>query len=231
MLAQNATIAEAGAQISRIEIPEFAEVAQTAQVATFPAAEGFAWHRDLMARAKDRYDPRVAERLERGRQIGAADYLWLLRQREQLIAAMRARAAALDVLAMLTVPIAAPLIADLERDGELYHRLNLLVLRNSTLVNLLDGCVIQRSGALINGIAADPHNRRNAGRQCRETELRYFLRRDRSVLRVDEQPVVTGCLIFRRGSHGRALDLSLHFLEIGRRNNIARQIQLILVAI
>jgi aspartyl-tRNA(Asn)/glutamyl-tRNA(Gln) amidotransferase subunit A len=55
---------------------------------------------------------------------------------------MRARAAAFDVLAMPTVPIAAPLIADLERDGELYHRLNLLVLRNPTLVNFLDGCAL-----------------------------------------------------------------------------------------
>jgi aspartyl-tRNA(Asn)/glutamyl-tRNA(Gln) amidotransferase subunit A len=137
-----ATIADAGAQISRISVPEFAEVGQSAQVATFPAAEGFAWHRDLMARAKDRYDPRVAERLERGRQIAAADYLWLVRRREQLIASMRARAAAFDVLAMPTVPIAAPLIADLERDGELYHRLNLLVLRNPTLVNFLDGCAL-----------------------------------------------------------------------------------------
>ena len=137
-----ATIADAGAQISRLEVPEFAEVGQTAQVATFPAAEGFAWHRDLLARAKDRYDPRVSERLERGRQIGAADYLWLLQRREQLIAAMHARAAAFDVLAMPTVPIAAPLIADLERDGELYHRLNLLVLRNPTLVNFLDGCAL-----------------------------------------------------------------------------------------
>jgi len=137
-----ATIADAGAQISRILVPEFAEVGQSAQVATFPAVEGFAWHRDLMARAKDRYDPRVAERLERGRQIAAADYLWLVRRREQLIASMRARAAAFDVLAMPTVPIAAPLIADLERDGELYHRLNLLVLRNPTLVNFLDGCAL-----------------------------------------------------------------------------------------
>ena len=137
-----ATIADAGAQISRIEVPEFVEVGQTAQVATFPAAEGFAWHRDLMARAKDRYDPRVAERLERGRQIGATDYLWLVRRRGQLIANMRTRAAAFDVLAMPTVPIAAPPIADLERDDELYHRLNLLVLRNPTLVNFLDGCAL-----------------------------------------------------------------------------------------
>jgi len=137
-----ATIANAGAQIVRIAVPEFAEVGQTAQVATFPAAEGFAWHRNLMARAKDRYDPRVAERLERGRQIGAADYLWLVQQREQLIASMRVRAAEFDVLAMPTVPIAAPLIADLEQDDELYHRLNLLVLRNPTLVNFLDGCAL-----------------------------------------------------------------------------------------
>ncbi len=137
-----ATIADAGARVSRIAVAEFAEVARAAQVATFPAAEGFAWHRELMARAKDRYDPRVAERLERGRQISAADYLWLVRQREQLIAGMRARAAQFDVLAMPTVPIAAPAIADLERDGELYHRLNLLVLRNPTLINFLDGCAL-----------------------------------------------------------------------------------------
>ena len=137
-----ATIADAGTQISQIAVPEFAEVGQTAQVATFPAAEGFAWHRELMARAKDRYDPRVAERLERGRQISAADYLWLVRRRGELIAGMRARAAPFDVLAMPTIPITAPAIADLERDGELYHRLNVLVLRNPTLINFLDGCAL-----------------------------------------------------------------------------------------
>lgn len=135
-------IAEAGAQISRIEVSEFTEVGQTAQVAAFPSAEGFEWHRDLMARAKDRYDPRVAERLERGGQVSAADYLWLVRRREQLIASMRSRAAAFDVLVMPTVPIAAPLIADLERDSELYHRVNLLALRNSALINFLDGCAL-----------------------------------------------------------------------------------------
>ena len=137
-----AAIADVGAQISQIAVAEFAEVGETAKVATFPAAEGFAWHRDLLARAKDRYDPRVAERLERGRQIGVADYLWLVQRRQQLIAAMRMRATPFDILAMPTVPMAAPLIADLDRDGELYHRLNLLVLRNPTLINFLDGCAL-----------------------------------------------------------------------------------------
>ncbi len=135
-------IASTGAQISRIAVSEFTEVGQTAQVATFASAEGFEWHRDLMARAKDRYDPRVAERLERGGQVSAADYLWLVRRREQLIASMRSRAAAFDVIAMPTVPIVAPLTADLERDDELYHRINLLALRNSALINFLDGCAL-----------------------------------------------------------------------------------------
>jgi len=137
-----ATIADAGALISRLEVPEFTEVGQTAQVATFPAAEGYFWHRDLMARAKNKYDPRVSDRLERGVRINAADYLWLLKRREHLIAAMRVRAAQFDVLVMPTVPIEAPLIGDLERDGELYHRINLLALRNPTLINFLDGCAL-----------------------------------------------------------------------------------------
>lgn len=137
-----ATIADAGALVSRLEVPEFAEAGQTAQVATFPAAEGYFWHRDLMARAKNRYDPRVSERLERGARISAADYLWLLKRRVHLIAAMRVRAAQFDVLVMPTVPIEAPLIGDLERDDELYHRINLLVLRNPTLINFLDGCAL-----------------------------------------------------------------------------------------
>jgi len=135
-------LADAGVQISQIAVPEFDEVGQTAQVATFPATEGFEWHRDLLMQARDRYDPRVAERLERGRQISAADYLWLVRRRKQLFGGMRARAAPFDVLALPTVPIVAPMIDDLERDSELYHRLNLLVLRNPTLVNFLDGCAL-----------------------------------------------------------------------------------------
>ncbi len=52
--------------------------------------------------------------------------------------------------------------------------------------------VVQRPGAFIDGAAADAHERRNAGRQRRETELRDLLRGDCAVLGIDEQPVVTG---------------------------------------
>jgi aspartyl-tRNA(Asn)/glutamyl-tRNA(Gln) amidotransferase subunit A len=42
---------------------------------------------------------------------------------------------------MPTVPVIAPRIAELQADDD-YLRMNALVLRNSTLVNFLDGCAI-----------------------------------------------------------------------------------------
>ncbi len=137
-----ACLAEAGAKLSRIPVPEFADVGKTAEIATFPAVEGYSWHRDLLARAHDRYDPRVSVRLKRGRSINAADYLWLLRRRDELMRAVRSRIGGFDVLAMPTVPVIAPPIGDLERDDDLYHRVNLLMLRNPTLINFLDGCAV-----------------------------------------------------------------------------------------
>ncbi len=43
---------------------------------------------------------------------------------------------------MPTVPIVAPTIAALDQDEAAYHQTNLLVLRNPTLVNFLDGCAL-----------------------------------------------------------------------------------------
>jgi aspartyl-tRNA(Asn)/glutamyl-tRNA(Gln) amidotransferase subunit A len=137
-----AVLVDAGAKVSQIPVPEFADVGQTAEIATFPAVEGYSWHRDLLGRARDRYDPRVAVRIERGRSVSAADYLWLLRRRSELMRAVRSRVGGFDVLAMPTVPIIAPPIGGLDRDDDLYHRVNLLVLRNPTLINFLDGCAL-----------------------------------------------------------------------------------------
>ncbi len=137
-----AVLQDAGVQVTRIPFPEFLAVGKTTETATFPAAEGFAWHRDLLNRAKDGYDPRVASRLDRGRTISAADYLWLVNRRKQLIAEARLRARPFDAIAMPTVPIVAPTIAALDQDEAAYHQTNLLVLRNPTLVNFLDGCAL-----------------------------------------------------------------------------------------
>jgi aspartyl-tRNA(Asn)/glutamyl-tRNA(Gln) amidotransferase subunit A len=46
-----------------------------------------------------------------------------------------------DAMVVPTVAVAAPPLAAFADDAE-YLRLNLLILRNTTLINLLDGCAI-----------------------------------------------------------------------------------------
>jgi aspartyl-tRNA(Asn)/glutamyl-tRNA(Gln) amidotransferase subunit A len=46
-----------------------------------------------------------------------------------------------DVLAYPTVPIVPPAISAFEADAD-FTRLNLLILRNPSVINMLDGCAI-----------------------------------------------------------------------------------------
>ena len=52
--------------------------------------------------------------------------------------------------------------------------------------------VVEAARALIERVGADAHDRRHAGRQRGDADLRRVVRRDRAVLHVDEQPVVVG---------------------------------------
>ena len=135
-------LSRAGVFITEIAIPEFAEVSNAASTATFPAAESFAWHRELLGSSKEKYDPRVAMRIARGATISSADYIWLLAKRDTLIRSIRLRTGELDALIMPTVPLIAPPIAELDSDDQQYHRVNLLMLRNPTFINFLDGCAL-----------------------------------------------------------------------------------------
>ena len=108
----------------------------------FTAAEAWAWHRDLIARAGKRYDPRVVSRIMRGQDMSAADYLDLLDAREAWVAAVDHRIAGYDALIMPTTPIVAPAVADLQASDDAYYAANGLILRNPTLINFLDGCAL-----------------------------------------------------------------------------------------
>jgi aspartyl-tRNA(Asn)/glutamyl-tRNA(Gln) amidotransferase subunit A len=87
------------------------------------------------------YDPQVLARILRGREQSAADYIDVLKARADFIQRVRAVAALYDALMMPTVPVIAPRVADLESD-EAYRRFNMLVLRNPSIANFLDGCSI-----------------------------------------------------------------------------------------
>jgi aspartyl-tRNA(Asn)/glutamyl-tRNA(Gln) amidotransferase subunit A len=160
-----ARFAERGAEIVDIEIPELSEIPAMSAGGGLPAAESFAWHRDLIAAKADGYDPRVLSRIRRGEAQTASDLIGLHHWRERLAAAMAAALDGFDAFACPTVPIVAPTQAECEPDDE-YTRLNLLMLRNPTVVNLVDGCAISvpmhpegkpPSGLMLGGIANDDY--------------------------------------------------------------------------
>jgi aspartyl-tRNA(Asn)/glutamyl-tRNA(Gln) amidotransferase subunit A len=110
--------------------------------ATFSSIESYAIHRRLpgFGRANE-YDPMVRARIEAGRDVNAADYIDMLRQRVELVREMVALMSELDVLAMPTVPIVAPTIAEAGDPATARDR-NLVLLRNPALVNFFDLCAI-----------------------------------------------------------------------------------------
>ncbi len=132
-------LSTAGATITDIPLAELHEIPQLSVNGGFPAAEAYAWHRDLLDRAGDRYDPRVGSRIRRGAEMSAADYIDLVNARADLIARVHKLTAPFDAVLMPTVAILAPRMADLEVDDD-YYRLNLLSLRNCTVGNFLDRC-------------------------------------------------------------------------------------------
>ena len=142
-------LSRAGAKLVTLPLEEFAEYRRLNATGGFSPAEAYAWHADLLARRGADYDPRVRERIERGRTMSAADYVQLAWRRQDFIARVTARITDFDALLMPTVAIVAPPIAAFAKDED-YWRLNGRILRNTSLINFLDGCAaslpIQRAG-------------------------------------------------------------------------------------
>jgi aspartyl-tRNA(Asn)/glutamyl-tRNA(Gln) amidotransferase subunit A len=135
------SLARLGAQIERIEVPEFLDIGMMSTKGGFAAAESYAWHRFLIVSHGDVYDPRVYTRILRGEAISAADYIDLLEARRSLIARAAVRLAPYDALVLPTTANAPPRIIDLA-DDKAFTRENLRALRNCTLINMIDGCAI-----------------------------------------------------------------------------------------
>jgi aspartyl-tRNA(Asn)/glutamyl-tRNA(Gln) amidotransferase subunit A len=118
-------------------------------------SEAFTVHRDRLDRRGDALDQNVRARLERARTVSAADYIWMVNERNALIAAMDARLADIDVLVMPTTPIVAPTIAEMAPPDE-FARKNAMLLRNTSIWNFFDCCAISlplpRNGGLPTGL-------------------------------------------------------------------------------
>jgi amidase/aspartyl-tRNA(Asn)/glutamyl-tRNA(Gln) amidotransferase subunit A len=132
----------AGARIEDIVLPELAEVATITAGGGFSPPESWAWHRKRIAERGAGYDPRVALRIRRGETMSAADYIDLIHNRRSWIDRMAGVMRGFDAMLSPTVPIVAPAIAPLVASDEAFFAANGQLLRNTSMVNLLDGCAL-----------------------------------------------------------------------------------------
>ena len=136
---------DAGAKVTEIELAQIKDLGAIQAAGGFSAAESYAWHRKLLDRDAERYDPRVRVRVEKGAAMKAWEYLDLFVARREWMARVDQALRGYDAVLSPTVPIVAPPIAQVapgkERDDE-FMRVNALLLRNTSVVNMLDGCAI-----------------------------------------------------------------------------------------
>ncbi len=142
-----------GARIEEIPLAALRDLGAIQSTGGFSAAESYSWHRPLLERRASGYDPRVVTRIQRGAAMKAYEYIDLMQARRRWIAGMETALQGFDAVLSPTVPIVAPLIADVApaqgldaaldtaRDAE-FFRVNALLLRNTSVVNMLDGCAI-----------------------------------------------------------------------------------------
>jgi aspartyl-tRNA(Asn)/glutamyl-tRNA(Gln) amidotransferase subunit A len=139
------TLRDAGAQLVELPLTELNELQQIQSTGGFSAAESYAWHATLLKQKGQDYDTRVAARINKGATMSACDYIKLHQARSNWIQRMALAMRGLDALLSPTVPIVAPPISTVapgvERD-EAFFQINGQLLRNPSVINMLDGCAI-----------------------------------------------------------------------------------------
>ena len=132
-------LTKAGALLREVEVKAFDRQNEYFKNGGFAGPESYHIHRPYLERLGE-YDPRVGKRVVLGRDMPAADYVALGELRAAFIREVEALAAPFDAILMPTVPCIAPTIAEASAGDEEYFRWNFRIMRNTGLVNFLDGC-------------------------------------------------------------------------------------------
>jgi aspartyl-tRNA(Asn)/glutamyl-tRNA(Gln) amidotransferase subunit A len=132
-------LSRAGARIVDHGIEDLLEaMADTTVAASIASIEASEVHADWLEERATEIDPRVRWWIARSGSVPAPVYIRMLRRRRALAAAMDGRLSPLDMLALPTTAISAPLIAPLEADDKLYNKMDGLILRNTMFGNQFD---------------------------------------------------------------------------------------------
>ncbi len=133
-------LSEAGAQIIEIALTEFADIPKVNSPGGLSPIEAYAVHHERLARAQAQFDQRVAARVMMGASVTAQQYIALLDKRRAWIASVERAMEGYDALLCPTVPAVAPEIEKLVASDEVFFKANGQMLRNTFIINLLDGC-------------------------------------------------------------------------------------------
>ncbi|MDA8109525.1 MAG: amidase [Betaproteobacteria bacterium] len=134
-----AKLARAGAALAEVAVPAFDRQGEYFKSGGLQGAEAYAIHRARLHRPAE-FDPRVAKRVILGKELSGAEYVEIGLLREAYVREVGTLAAPYDAIVMPAVPCLAPTIAEADASDEAYFRWNARVVRNTGLVNFLDGC-------------------------------------------------------------------------------------------
>ncbi len=148
-------LSQAGAKITEIALSEIADLGTIQSRGGFSAPEVQSWMipAGLWPARKAELDARVAQRIAMADGMSATDYVRLQLARQRWITQLQSALHGFDGVLSPTVPLVAAPIADVApidgidtaqdaaRDAE-FFRVNALMLRNTSVVNLADGCAI-----------------------------------------------------------------------------------------
>jgi aspartyl-tRNA(Asn)/glutamyl-tRNA(Gln) amidotransferase subunit A len=134
-----AALSRAGAVVAERPVPAFDRQDAYFRNGGFPGAEAWHIHRGRLGRLAE-FDPRVGKRIQMASALSAVDYIELGFLRAAYIREVGAIAGAFDAILMPTAPCIAPTIAETDASDEAFFRWTLRIVRNTGLVNFLDGC-------------------------------------------------------------------------------------------
>ncbi len=134
-----------GALVQEIDLPALNDLPAINAGGGFSPVEAYAVHHALLDKHRDQYDPRVLARILRGAAMTAREYIDLIAARRAWIEKMEIALVDFDAVLSPTVPIVAPPLAEVDAGSErddAFFKANGLLLRNTSVVNMLDGCGI-----------------------------------------------------------------------------------------
>lgn len=138
-----AALRAAGVDIQQVPLPVLDRCDDLFVERPVVVREVWDFHREMLERHLDEYDPFVGQRMRSGADINDAEQISRYAERSRLVAEFETAFAGLQVDALVypTVVCVPPPLADTE-DPEQARQVNLRCLRNTATVNYFDGCAI-----------------------------------------------------------------------------------------